>query len=307
MSDLLDIVIKLRETEAASAQLEKAVRDHPESESALLSLESLQKRQEMLARAFTEAADEELLDVCSYRMFGDEDQRPSIAALTRAIGDFQSLITVVYDAIKNGPSERARVSADSAKESAFEFGYSFLGSVGFVMTMPNERLLFGESNLDRAVNFIFEMAKAKETQQIAAFAKEIGIASIRKIYQWADDHVVYALNAEIKWLRNDQVRGTLFIQTPELEKLKQTIDQTSDKKEEEIIVTGNLVGGDVKTRKFHMTFEDAAEIKGDMSEELARGGELRLDHRYTATIRKTTQIHYSTEKEDVSYLLLSLK
>src|SRR5207253_10948200 len=117
-------------------------------------------------------------------------------------------------------------------------------------------------------------------------AQEIGVASIRKIYQWADDHTTSGLNANIQWLRNEDVRGALIVDVPQLIKLKEAINQTSEEVEKVISVSGLLVGVDVVTRKFHMTFEDAEEMKGELSEALAEGGEIPVKHRYRATIRK---------------------
>jgi len=258
MEDIIDIAGKLSETDAAIARWERVLRNNPREESAQEMIATLDKRRNELEGAFAEAAEREFLDVCSYRMALEENEPPKVSALARALSDFQSLLTVVYDALKNGPKDQAKVSADSTNESALEFGYSFAGSVGFVMTMPNERLLFGESNLDLAMKLIFEMAKAKETGQIAAYAKQVGVAPVRKIYQWADDHVSYGMDADIKWLRNQHIRSELRVNVPELQKLKETIDRTSEDKTESVEVEGLLVGADVKTCKFHITFQEAA-------------------------------------------------
>lgn len=50
------------------------------------------------------------------------------------MGSFQKLVSVVYGAIKHGPRQRQRISEDVALETAFEFGYSFAGSLGLVFT-----------------------------------------------------------------------------------------------------------------------------------------------------------------------------
>lgn len=308
MADLIDIITNLRETESVISRMEKVMREHPESETALLSLKSMLKRQRELERAFSEAAHDDFQDVCSYRIFGEDDEKPKISTIAKSLGDFQSLLTIIYDAIKSGkPKETARVSAESAGETALEFGYSFAGSVGFMMTMPNERLLIGETNLDEAMSQVFKMAKSQDTDQVAAFAKTIGIAPIRKIYQWAEDHVSSGMNVDIKWLRNEQVRNELRVDLQELENLIEIIAKTSEEKIEDIEVDGLLVGADVKTRTFHMTFPEAKEIRGELSEILTQDGEIQINRRYKAKIRKMTKIHYSIEKDEYSYILLSIE
>jgi hypothetical protein len=62
----------------------------------------------------------------------------------------------------------------------------------------------------------------------------------------------------------------------------------------------------VKSRTFHLEFEDGSDIRGKMSEEVASQEEIALKHHYTAKIYKQVKIHYAMEKEDVDYTLLAL-
>ena len=149
------------------------------------------------------------LDVCSYRLFPAGERRVKISWLASALNDFQEWFTVVFDSIKNGPKDRARFDADTVSETAFDFAYSFNGSVGIVLTMPNERLLVGETTLDKTFLAINEMSKAENSEQIANLAKLFGIASIRKMYQWTNDHVQSGLGADIQWRRGDTLAHRL--------------------------------------------------------------------------------------------------
>ncbi len=307
MSNVLEIQEKLQDTNAAIAQLERAMAVEPESLALSAVGKSLAKRQRTLESEFLAVVDSLGVDVCSYRLFG-EHARPTITALSNALGDFQTLVSVVFDAIKTSlPKMRARVSAESAMETAFRFGYAFPGSLGIVLTLPNERLLFGESKLDESIFTIFDMAKASDSSQILKFAKRLGPAPIRAMYKWARDQAQSGLGVEIEWRRDRDVRAKLLVQRPEFEHLQRLIDETSQETREEITVTGQLVGADVERRSFHMRLESDTEIRGFFTDAIGLSHTVELPKLYRANITKTVTIRYSTEEEDIHYHLLRLE
>jgi hypothetical protein len=306
MSDLLDIAQKLNETQKALKDLEQAIADNPGALSLLASAVSLRERQGDLEIAFAEEANRQHIDVCSYRLFSEHEDKPPIAALTGALSSFQAWFTTVFDAIKNGPKQRSKVEVDVVKSTEFGFGYAFTGSVGFVMTMPNERLLIGDSQLDQAMETVFKMAKADDSERIAFFSKELGPASVRKMYWWTTEHLSAGLGAEIEWRRQDSVKARLFIQTAELDSLKKAIEETSDETEETIEAIAELVGADIPRHIFHLKIPGAGDVRGTMAESIGESVTVELPKHYKATFRKTTRINYSTEKEDIEYHLLKL-
>lgn len=306
MSELLDTIEKLQDTQAAIRRAEKAVTEHPDLPSVAANLRSLQKRQHKLESVFSEQADTEWFDVCSYRILPEKEDHLTLPSLTSTLGDFQALFTLVYDTLRNGPKQRGRPSVEATAATTFGFGYSFTGSVGFALTLPNERLLVDETDLDRAMRTVFEMAKAESSEQVAVFAKELGAAPIRIMYRWATDHVRSGLSVDINWRREEQVRSSLFIQVPQLENLQHAIAETSDEVEEIFSITGLLVGAHVNSHSFELELEDGSEIRGKMAEGIGLEHTVELPTRYTAQIRKTTQVNYATDVDIVTYYLLSL-
>ena len=151
MTRLLELQENIQDTTAALGQLERALVENPGSRTLGLSGKSLQKRLQVLESEFLAETHSLGVDVCSYRLFGGQ-KLGRLSGLTRVLSDFQTLVSVIYDAVKSGtPKRRRRVSVDAATETAFDLGYVFPGSLGVVLTMPNERLLLGESKLDSFV------------------------------------------------------------------------------------------------------------------------------------------------------------
>src|SRR6266404_3688830 len=218
MADILEIQEKLQDTTAAIAHLERSIVANPDAETLTATLRSLYKRQELLESAFLDLADKMEVDVCRYRLFAGHS-RTTITALADAWRNFQTFFSVTYDALKNGPKQRGRISTDSIDESSLGFAYSFSGSVGIVLTLPNERLLLGETALDDTVQKVFQMAESQTHEQIAEYVESMGPATIRAMYACAYAHVQNGLGAEIQWKREQQVRASLLIQEPELARL----------------------------------------------------------------------------------------
>lgn len=309
MNRLLDTIEKISSTQAELRELEAAIEQFPDEESLALSLRSAERRYEELEAEFRELSHEQFLDICSYRVFSEADQRRyTVPALANALADFQSLFTNVYDAIKNGPRQRqSRAGLEANVNSTFEFGYSFSGSVGFMLTLPNDRLLVGDTELDRAMDTIINMTKAQDPDQILIYARELGAAPIRAMYKWVSDHENFGLGADINWSREHEVRYHLTAQVPEFQRVRQAIDSSSDETVVDIVVNGELLGADVATKTFHFKSEDGLEVRGKMELDINEQNFVALPRRYKANIRQVSTISYSTEEEKISYHLLSLE
>ncbi len=305
MKALLELQSKIHSTQEAIARLERMVADHPNETALMENLTTLQRRQANLESVFLEVASKHEMDVCSYR-FPITEERPTLSGLAGALGNFQALFAVVYESLRKGPRQLVRVDAETLAETSFAFGYAFSGSVGFVFTLPNERLLLGMTPLDDAIQTVFDMVKAETPEQIGSYAKRFGAASVRAMYRWAKEHADSGLGADIEWRRADAVRASVFVQNPHLIQLKNAIERTSDEVVEELSIAGTLVGADMKRHTFHLALEGDVDIHGKIAEGTDAPDRVTLPRRYTARIRKTTKIHYSIEKEEVTYLLLGL-
>jgi hypothetical protein len=75
-----------------------------------------------------------------------------------------------------------------------------------VLTVPNDRLLLVESDLDQAVNAVLLMMKSSDARDVGNLAGTVGAASIRKLYELSEDHYKYSLSAAIKWMRDTEVK-----------------------------------------------------------------------------------------------------
>jgi hypothetical protein len=307
MTDLIDLSEKLQDTNAAIATLEKALVATPTDSGLVMMLKSLEHRQRVLEHEFAAEADARGVDVFRYALDRGDGEFP-LTALADSLRSFQSWLTAVFDAIRsNRPKTRARVSAENTMLSTLDFGYSFAGSVGFVFTMPRSRVLIGESELDQAVAKLFEMMRVGEPDQLAQFARDIGLASVKKMYDWAHIHSQYALGANIQWQRAAEIRGNITFQPEEASRLETMIENTSPETIDTVPMIGLLEGGDLQSRAFHLSFPEATDIKGYMTEDFEEpDGGMILGRRYRCELRKHTIVRYAEARERVWWELAGL-
>jgi hypothetical protein len=306
MTRLLEIQEKLQDTTVAMVELEKNALEHPQSSDIGLIRRSLEKRQSVLLSELSVEADDLGIDVCTYRIFS-ERERQTLRALVQTLGDFQTMVSTVYDAVKSKvPKIRARVSAEIIKETEFNFAYTFPGSVGVVLTIPNQRLLGIESYLDETFSEITNMAQVKDSSEVLNFAKRLGVASIRTLYSWAFDHDNLGLGVNIEWRRAKTIRNRLLTQRPEFERIHKTIEQTSEQTVKEREIIGQLEGADVSKKTFHIKSDTGEEFKG-FTDIISESQRVELPRRYKAVIITREQIKYSTEEEIVSHQLIKLE
>jgi hypothetical protein len=306
MSILLDIIQKLQATQDAIRKTRELVARYPLDYGLLVNLESLEARALSLEESFLIEADVEQLDVCTYRMFGVDQRNYPILTIGSAISDLQRWFSIVYDALRNGPKRRAKLSPEIVQQSTLDFAFTFTGSVGFAMTVPSERLLI-DNDLQRAMQKTVEMAKAESSDQIHLLSKEVGSASIRAMYRWVSDHTSAQAGAEIRWLRDREDMVLALFEARHLVNLGRAIEETSDETEEVLELIGDMVGADINKHTFHLAFEEADEIRGTMADSIGVQYTVELPKRYLAVIRKTSFINYATDEEYTKYHLLELK
>ncbi|HEY1602479.1 MAG TPA: hypothetical protein VGG64_22945 [Pirellulales bacterium] len=262
----------------------------------------------VLETQFAELAAGQGVDVCRYRFFADL-VRATVNPVCHALIHFQAAYSLAYDAIKNTPKKVARLGADILEETTFGVGYSFQGSLGIVLTFDNKRLDLFESVMDEAMSAIFELAHAQTSEDVAKHGKRLGAPTVRAVYQWANDHVQYGLGADIKWVRGETLKSSLFMESKSLGRLIEVLNSTSETHSETIIVTGMFAGGEHAARhRFHFIADDGADIKGSYTTAISEDNPVQWPKRYRAHIEKTTQIYYTSDKEEsASYVLLRLE
>ena len=307
MSELLELQHKLQDTASTITELERALSVEPDSLGLRLNLESVVKRFDELQAEFQDLADQKALDVCSYRLFKESGEGPSLRGFSGALHEFQATFSALFDAIQNGPRKRTRLSPDVVESTRFGFGYAYAGSVGVVLTIEQERMLIDSGPLTDTITTFFSLAQAPTREDIREIGRRLGPAPLRSLFKWADAHVSDGIGADISWHHGDET-VTLFLQRAQMQHLRDEIDATSEEERVESTLTGVLTGASVVTKRFDFQPDDAEAIKGRFTDAISTDHEVRIPKaRYRARVEKTTKIRYSTEEETPTWRLLSLE
>ena len=306
MSALRAILDRLNDVESAIAQIEGNAR--PENALAYrLTLQSLENRRNSFRDELAELTEREFIEVCDYRIIPGDKTSYAVSAVTAALHDFQDLVTLLFS---SGSSKKARRRAPGdptvSERTRFDFGFSYAGSLGIVLTIPNERLIAMDSDLDAAVKKAFDLISAKSKEQIQAAAVSFGAPVIRKLYSWSKTQRDYNLSADIKWTRGKTIRSETLVQAKESAEVCQIIEAKTDLEQTTHELTGTLVGYNVKTRRFEIELPDEEFVSGEFSKAFDAIPKRSVPARYEARLTRRAVVNYASDFEKVTWLLEGL-
>lgn len=305
MSRLFEVRDELRDLNAELARLERAVAADPDEDVLELDVASLSKRKRRLEEEFRTLAGSLGLDAVRYRLIPEGTDSVPLRALTKALDRFQEAITTFYDAKVSGIKQRGKIGPDARLGSSFDFAYSFSGSLGVVLTVPQERVLF-DSALDKSITDFFAATQANTREQVVAIAHEYGVPAVRRLYEWSAAHADFGMSVDINWLRSKESVGRVEAAPEMLRHLKEIIAETSEVTDTPHRVIGMLHGLDTARREFHLRVVDA-DIQGVWSAHFTYLKEFALDEVYEAELIESKKVHFAIEREETKWFLLSLK
>jgi hypothetical protein len=303
MSKLRAVLDRINDIEATISRIElESKGDIPLSTQ--LSLQSLEGRRDMLREELALVTRSEHVEICDYKIIPENANSYALSAVTTALHDFQDMVTLVFDAITSKPKQRASVSPDVQQKTQFDFGFAYSGSLGVVLTIQNDRLLLDEnSKLDSAVSAVFKLVKIRSPEAVREAAHTYGAPTIKKLYHWSKTHSQYGMSADIKWIRDAQVRDEVIAQSPEMEALSHAIAEKSEKETEPVRLNGELLGWNVHNRSFVMAFPETRPISGRWADDFEGAIPRKVPGYYSAELTKETTVRFSEEKDLISWVL----
>jgi hypothetical protein len=306
MTDIRQLLDLLQDTEQISSTIEQAVRDRPNDEILRINAESVAKRQADLIRRLDYSLKTHQNEVVRYHVLRDWSDTYPVKAIAASILAFQELVTAIFDALRSSPKQRYRPSADNVQLSTFDFAGASAGSVIISMSVPNDRLLSGETELDRTFSYVERALSARESDDLQILARDIGIASISKAYAWADVSTSYGLDTMINWGKGLQHAHSFHISRSDAESVRELIAAKSDTTSIPLELDCVLLGFDGATSYFHIeTLDTRNDIRGDVSPDLPK--RQTTGQMVRAGLLKNTALIYATGEEKVSWTLLSIE
>lgn len=272
-----------------------------------LEITSLKVHLEELEREWAQSANRLGKDVCTYYIWSDDNNRPSIQAVSEMLLAFQKSFTAVYDGIKNGPKDRANISSYVRDRTKFDFGYTSPGSLKVTFTVQHEQLQFW-SDTSVAIDLIHKMTRVDTESDIFYYADKYGRSAVFSVYDWVQSHLRYDYGIHVSWKPQGVEQDRDFqIYQPDLEHFTSLIERTSEASVSELSVVGSLRGWDADKRSFRLVADQRGkEYVGviastfDTSDSVSVPGMYRID--LTQTICEEIALNKVTETYELTDL-----
>ena len=310
MSVVSHLLEQIQKTGIVIARVHQEIAGDPNSLSLQATLVSLEKRHRKLEKELLSELNHQHIEVFDYRIIFERD-RPSFADIAKGFLDLQVAISTTYAAKKSGiPKLTKHIGVDVRRATSLDFGYAYPGSLGIVFTIPNERLLIGESFLDEAIAELFALTRATSPDEVRSFARYLGRGPILAMHDWSKVAAESGFGVSIHWRRGSDVRSQVLAQRAELERLYQVIEETSDEDVTSLTVEGNFDAVNRRSRTFTLVVKGGQIIAGryESDDLISNVRPVQIpSQRYRLHITKRERIRYSTDDEDITYHLDDLE
>ena len=229
MTQIRAILSDLQDTDLTLERLLTLAHSTPDDEIALFNAETVKKRRKDLERRLNYELRHEQADVVEYKIERVAIGNYPAKAIASSILTFQELVTSVFDAIRTTPKKTYKPSPASVELSAMDFAGARAGSVVVAMSVQNERLLAVKSELDDTFDLVISLLHARSDTELRELVNRVGVASISRAYNWADNSASYGLDTSIAWSKAVPLGEPVSVTKQQALALKEAIDATSDR------------------------------------------------------------------------------
>jgi hypothetical protein len=289
-----------------ASAMERALAASPDDKGLRITLLSARRMADRAEEELAEIAEQSDVDLCRYRVKREQDGNYPAAMFAESVVTYQDLFTALYDFVKNGAKSVASYTKEVRQRSLLNIAYTYPGSIGILLAIPNQRDLFDEGELDQIVDAMSQVVELQTIDQVRAVAGHMGLNVVRNLFKWADKNWKSDFSVDIQWARSDSVARGGHVTRSQLFKLTSLIQQTSDEQSSEKEVLGTLVGLHVLSDTFSITTAGGETYSGRLATGFDKR-EYRLPHEYRAKMGVKTTIKYATEATTVTYSLLALE
>lgn len=286
------------------AKLQRLLIARPDDEKLMIALSSLAKRAEMARAALEESMGHDSIDLIDYRVHQIDEKYP-VKSISESLGTFQSSVTSIYDAVVNGPKNRARYSSDVIEETALTFESFYPGSKGFILSVPTGKDLF-EGNLERTADALSDYLEVASTDSARDAARSLGLAAISTLFRWVQTNAQWENSIDYRWSEGVRKSTGRHIPSERFQLLEEVFRGAEENEQSVVKKSGVLVGLDVAQRKFHFSVPDGESYRGKLHSDYP-SGERTVPSRYVAIMIRNLKRVPATGEEKETFELAGLE
>jgi hypothetical protein len=302
MSQLGNILLDLRDSDATLADLAALANLEPVDPVIDLNREAIERRRHDLERDLHDLLKRQQLDLLRYKVARSGGGPCPASGLARSIWCLQELITSVFDAVRSREGE----SRENAELTALMFASAERGSVVVSLSIPNERLLLVQSDLDVSLQLIFDFLQIRTSGGLRGIAQRVGFKSTAALYLWAETFMEYGLEVSLHWQKTAEWARAASLSLNEALVLKTTIEATYDDLAEAIELDCQLINLDTRNGNFLVETTDGRQITGRLGDEFPRTSGPVLSGLYRATLMRVVRQSYASGEQSAAWILRKL-
>lgn len=296
---------RARRAAAQVAELERALGGEPDNRALKLNLASARKFFERSDEEFRQAAALAQYDVLRYRLVQREGSFYALRDLSRSWASFQDVVSYVYDALTTGPRSGGRLPLALRDQTTLGFAYSYPGSLGVVLTVPNDQNLFS-GRLDEVVPTIEELLGVGRTSEVREVARKVGRSAIQRVYEWSSSNYKAGFDLDLGWSASKVRDRAQYVSNATFGAITEAIEMTSDSVTTSGLVRGTLVGFNSSRLTFHFVEPDGESFVGQLGPNFPASEEWAVNRSYAALIETETTVRLATGQETTVHRLLRL-
>lgn len=301
MNELGNILLELRDTDVTSGELNALALRYPSDEILGVNRDALARRRTDLERSLHSRLRPAQTDLLEYQVQSRDGAACPAQGVALSLSFFQDILTATFAAV------RERTGAPSIDEpgdlAALTFAAGERGASFVTLSMPNERLLLIQSDIEVALGLIFDLLKTQTTSRLRQVSTTIGVAPITSAWRWAKNSIDYGFTISVRWQKAGEWDRRVTISAQEAWLLKSAIDEIEDELVDTIVLDGELVGFDHVRGDFHLKTGEGQIISGRLADSFSPDATIQIARLYRVTLTRTSTIRFATGEERVKWLL----
>jgi hypothetical protein len=302
MTDLTETLDSLHDTDVVAARLSELRKGPARDAIDRVNLDALAKRRRDLERQLGAQLRAEQLDLIEYRIESAAGGLCPANAAAHALLAFQDMISCAFDALRTAPKRLYQPSRENVELSTMLLAGARVGSLMMSLTVPNERLIAIESDLDMAFKLVFSLLRIRTQSQLVSVQERAGTAGLTLAYAWARNSVEYGLTTLISLQKNSAIAESIAVSPGDAELLQQIIGETSLERIDELDEECELRGLDLGSSTFALRTLTGENRVGQIGATFPRGA-WAIYARYIAALTRTISVRCATGEETVRWTL----
>ncbi|SMB88800.1 hypothetical protein SAMN00017405_0529 [Desulfonispora thiosulfatigenes DSM 11270] len=231
----------------------------------------------------------------------------SVRSLTTILGGFQDLSDSIANTLYNQPSEKGKIPQDILEFNEMIFKEARTGSFIAVLDLKHtSKNLIDEPVQSQTLAELFKLLSSSDGEEsLSESISFLGPRALRKYSEWTKSIKDLDTTVELAWTSSYKGYSKVAINPEKAWNIYKRLSDFSQSSEEEIILTGRLMGANVRTKTFEISDENGEKITGRISKDaLSEVASFVLDKPCNATLLKV--ITKSSSREKISWTLKSI-